>query len=128
MRIGKIFSSILEKGGSLNVAKEQAKVRKLSIYALCLIILTPVEKLQKGLPAELAKEVVYFKDEVESNNPFGGKIQMNPIPEVVKRMILKDSSVIVRLRKDGYSLGVDQRIWTYPKFKASLLATFKDSG
>lgn len=123
LRISKIFSSILEKGGSINVAKEQVKVRKLSIYALCLIILTPIEKLQSGLPVELAKEVAYFKDEVESNNPFGGKIQMNPIPEVVKRMIKKDSNVIVRLRKDGYSLGIDERIWTYPKFKASLLAT-----
>ena len=52
---------------------------------------------------------------------------MNPIPEVVKRMIMKDSNVIVRLRKDGYSLGIDERIWTYPKFNASLLASSKDS-
>ena len=71
------------------------------MWALCLVMLSPRQKFQ-GLPKDLASELNFFKDEVENTNPFGGKVQLNPIPEIVKRMITKDSKLIVRLRADGY--------------------------
>ena len=35
---------------------------------------------------------------MENNNPIGGKLQLNPIPEVVKRMIIKDSNVFQKIK------------------------------
>ena len=116
MRIEKIFNSILEKTSPLKSSKDVSLLRKVAMWALCLIIITPVETL-KYLPDELQKEILFFKEEIEGNNPFGGKIQLNPIPEIVKRMINKDSNVIKRLRADGYQLELDHRIWTFPRFE-----------
>jgi len=49
-------------------------LRKLAIYALCLIVLVPASHLN-GLPSEFAKEISFFRDEVDNNNPCnGGKI------------------------------------------------------
>ena len=42
---------------------------------------------------------------------------MNPMPEIVKRMITKDSSVINQIKNDSFLLESDKRIWTFPKFK-----------
>ena len=91
-------------------------MRKMAMWALCLIMLSSREKFN-GLPFELANELNYFKDEIENINPCGGKIQMNPMPEIVKRMIGKDSNVINRLKTDSNTLGSDKRIWTFPRFK-----------
>ena len=54
--------------------------------ALCRIILCPRERLN-GLPLELLNELNYYKDELEFDNPFGGKIQLNPMPDTIKNMI-----------------------------------------
>ena len=36
---------------------------------------------------------------MDTDNPFGGKIQLNPIlPSNVKRMIIKDSNVIQKIK------------------------------
>ena len=40
------------------------------------------------------------------------------MPEIVKRMLKKDSTVINRLKYDAYQLPQDPRIWTFPKFKS----------
>ena len=69
-----------------------------------------------GLSLELLNELNYFKDELESDNPFGGKIQLNPIPACVKAMILNDSDVIKRIKSETYVLESDKRVWTFPKF------------
>ena len=42
---------------------------------------------------------------------------MNPIPEIVKRMITKDPNVINRMKTESLSLSADSRIWTFPPFK-----------
>ena len=42
---------------------------------------------------------------------------MSPIPEIVKRMLSKDSNVINRIKTESYTLDSDKRIWTFPKFK-----------
>lgn len=73
------------------------------------------------LPVELCKELGFFKDEIDNNNPFGGKVQMNPIPEAIKLMINEDANQIVRLRDDDYKLKYDQRIWTFPCFETEVL-------
>ena len=41
--------------------------------ALCQLMLCPRERLN-GLPLELLNEVNFFKDEVEFEHPFGGKV------------------------------------------------------
>ena len=83
------------------------------MWALCLIILTPREHFQ-GLPLEFFNELNFFRDEMDSRNPFGGKVQMNPIPEIVKRMIKKDTNVLNRIKSQNYKLDADERLWTFP--------------
>ncbi len=97
-------------------------MRKVAIWALCLIVVSP-KKHFSNLSESLRKQLEFFKDEIDNKNPFGGKIQLNPIPEIVKRMINKDSNVISRLRADGYQLDIDQRIWTFPRFESSVPST-----
>ena len=87
------------------------------MWALCLITLTPREKFV-GLPDDLAQELNFFKEEIETGHPISGNVQLNPMPEIVKRMIKKDSTVINRLKYDAYQLPQDPRIWTFPKFKS----------
>ena len=86
------------------------------MWALCLITLSPRESFA-DLPTEFAEELNYFKDEIENNDPFGGNVQLNPIPETIKKMIIKDSKVLNRLKTENNLLDVDKRIWTFPKFK-----------
>ena len=71
-----------------------------------------------GLPDKFVKELDFFKESMEGDNPVGGKVQMNPMPEIVKRMINKDSSVINQIKSDNFLLDSDKRIWTFPKFKS----------
>jgi hypothetical protein len=106
----------LEKTSPLKSAKEVSMMRKVAMWALCLIMLSNRERFN-GLPIEFAKELNFFKDEIENINPCSGKVQMNPIPEIVKRMISKDSNVINRIKLDSHTLDSDKRIWTFPKFK-----------
>ena len=87
--------------------------RKLAMWALCLITLAPRENIS-SFPKDLASELLYFKDEIENNDPFGGKVQLNPIPEAIKLLIKSDSSFIERLKTEASSLDSDKRIWTYP--------------
>lgn len=42
---------------------------------------------------------------------------MNPVPEIVKRMMKKDSNVVNRLKTETYALEMDNRIWTFPRFR-----------
>ena len=67
--------------------------------ALCQLMLCPRERLN-GLPLELLNEVNFFKDEVEFDNPFGGKVQLNPVPAGVKEMLDGDSDVINRIKNE----------------------------
>lgn len=46
-----------------------------------------------------------------------GKLQLNPIPEIVKRMIKKDLNVVNRLKAHDNLLELDPRFWTFPKFR-----------
>lgn len=59
--------------------------RKLAIWALCQIMLTSIDRIKRGLPEALSNEIEIFKQNAEG--PFTGKVQMNPMPEIVKRMI-----------------------------------------
>ena len=90
------------------------------MWALCLITLAPRDCIS-DLPAEFANELLFFKDEIENSDPFGGKVQLNPIPHEIKNMIKKDATVLDRLRSQSSSLAVDKRIWTFPCFKPSQL-------
>ena len=56
-----------------------------------------------------------FKDEVQGH--YARKIQLNQVPEIVKRMIQKDPNVIDRLKNETFTLVQDKRIWTFPRFK-----------
>lgn len=81
-----IFSAILERSSDKVPLGEATLLRKLAMWAICLIMLSPRERFL-GLPTDLAQEVIFFKEEVGSDNHFGGKVQLNPIPENVKHMI-----------------------------------------
>ena len=76
------------------------------MWALCLITLASEENIS-DLPAELARELLFFKEEIENNDPVGGKVQLNPIPDQIKNMIKKDSSVLERLKTESGPLEVD---------------------
>ena len=86
------------------------------MWALCMITLSPRESFI-DLPAVFSSELNYFKDEIENNDPFGGNVQLNPIPDIVKKMIIKDSNVLNQLKSENNLLDSDRRIWTFPKFK-----------
>ena len=53
--------------------KDNSLKRKMAMKALCQLMLCPRERLN-GLPLELLNEVNFFKDEVEFEHPFGGKV------------------------------------------------------
>ena len=112
VRLDYILNSILLPD---TVMKSESANRKIAMRALCQIMLCRRERLN-GLPLELLNELNFFKDELEFDNPFGGKVQLNPIPTGVKQMILDDSNVINRLRTEQYPLESDQRIWTFPRY------------
>ena len=77
--------------------------RKLAIFALCLILATGKSQLSScALPEEFESEVMNFKDEVEGH--YARKIQLNQVPEIVKRMIQKDPNVIERLKSETFTL------------------------
>ena len=116
IRLETIFEAILKKESAYSSFKEVSDLRKVAIWALCLIILTPKKSLS-NFSESLRKQLEFFKDEIENKNPFGGKIQLNPIPEIVKRMIKKDSNVITRMKADGYHMSFDQRIWAFPRYE-----------
>lgn len=116
LRLDLIFNSILERTSPAKSAKEVSMMRKLAIWCLCLVMMAEREKF-RDLPTELSKELIYFREEIENNNPVGGKVQLNPIPEIVKRMLKKDSDVINRMKADTNVLESEKRIWTFPKFK-----------
>ena len=68
-----ILNTILETSSVTKTAKEVTLLRKLAMLALCKIMLAPRERFT-GLPNALSKELNGFKDEMESNNPFAGKL------------------------------------------------------
>ena len=72
---------------------------------------------------ELILGITYFKNELVQGYPFGGQVQLNPIPEVVKKMIKQDGNVILKMRTEMDFLDKDRRIWCYPKFKPTSNAT-----
>ena len=76
------------------------------MWALCLVTLASQENIS-DLSIELANELQYFKEEIENNDPIGGKVQLNPIPDLIKNMIKKDSSVLERLKTESSHLEVD---------------------
>ena len=70
VRLEQILSTIML---SDTVKKDNTLKRKIAMKALCQLMLCPREKLN-GLPLELLNEVNFFKDEVEFEHPFGGKV------------------------------------------------------
>ena len=53
-------------------------------------------------------------------NPSGGKIQLNQMPEIVKKMLRKDSNVLDRLKNDkNLCVKENSDIWCFPKFRTT---------
>ena len=59
----------------------------------------------------------FFKEEIESNNPFDGRVQLNPIPDAIKNLIKQESGIIRRLHEEQHRLKVNERMWTFPYFE-----------
>ena len=91
-------------------------MRKLAMWALCLIMVAEKDKL-RCLPPDFSRELLFFKEEIENNNPVDGKVQLNPIPSIVKRMLMKDPNVLIKMKTETHSLVSEPSIWTFPKFK-----------
>ena len=53
-------------------------------------------------------------------NPSGGKIQLNQMPEIVKKMLRKDKNVLDRLKNDkNLCVKENQDVWCFPKFRTT---------